>query len=273
LISKTHILESALEVFGISITSYFLGLATYVYNDLTDTNVDKINRREQSIKSQNQSARESIILVIFLFSLAATISFVINILAFIISILFIILGIMYSHPSFSLKSRFPFKTIVTAAGAGLLSLLGGVAAIGSGSGYDISAGSTVMPISTIYLAFSFAIFYFIQSPLGDIADIKGDRATGRKTFPIVVGLNWTLTVMVSVPFFILAMNGLCFNIMHISVYGTIAIVGTCILVVGFLGWISHRLHDPLLVKSKRNNIRYLNMFMQLSVLIALIQPT
>ena len=270
LISKTHVLEDPLVVFGIGITSYFLGLATYVYNDLTDIDVDQINRKEQSVITQNQSRRGLIILVIFLFGLATTVSYVISSSAFLISIVFIVLGIFYSHPKFSLKSKFPLKTIVTATGAGLLSLLGGVAAIGNGSHYDTSLNTTILPLPTIYLAFSFSIFYFIQSPMGDIADIKGDRAAGRKTFPLVLGMNRTLAVMLSVPFIMLSMNGLCFNLVHISVHGTVAIVSTCLLVVGFIGWISNRLDEPLFIKSKRNNVRYLNILMQISLLIALI---
>jgi 4-hydroxybenzoate polyprenyltransferase len=265
-----HILEDAVVASGIGITSYLLGLATYVYNDLTDINVDQINRKEQSIITQNQSRRGQIILVSFLFTLAATISYVISPYAFLISIIFIILGIFYSHPKFSLKSKFPLKTIVTATGAGLLSLLGGAAAIGNGLEYSTMFNSTILPLSTIYLAISFSIFYFIQSIMGDIADIIGDRAAGRNTFPLVLGMNRTLAVMLSVPFVMLTMNGLCFNLVHISVHGTIAIVSTCLLVVGFIGRISNRLHDPSLIKSKRNKVRYLNILMQISLLIALI---
>jgi 4-hydroxybenzoate polyprenyltransferase len=191
-------------------------------------------------------------------------------LALLISLAFILLGIFYSHPKSNLKNRFPLKTIVTAAGAGLLSVLGGVAAIGHGEIYDTSIGTPIIPSSAIYMAISFSIFYFIQSPLGDIADIKGDRAAGRNTFPIVLGMNRTLTVMISVPFIMLTMNGLFVGIMHITVQGTIAIVSTSLLIVGFIGWLSNRLYDPLLVGSSRNNVRYLNILMQLSVLIALI---
>jgi 4-hydroxybenzoate polyprenyltransferase len=74
-----------------------------------------------------------------------------------ISIIFIVLGVFYSHP-FNLKSMFPLKTIVTATGAGLLSFLGGAAAIGNGSNYNPSLNTAIMPISTIYLAFSFSMF-------------------------------------------------------------------------------------------------------------------
>jgi 4-hydroxybenzoate polyprenyltransferase len=198
------------------------------------------------------------------------ISYFISPTALLISLSFIVLGIFYSHPKSNLKNKFPLKTVVTAVGAGLLSVLGGVAASGHHEVYDTSIGRPILPLSAIYVAVSFSIFYFIQSPLGDIADIKGDRAAGRKTFPIVLGINRTLTVMISVPFIILTMNGLFFGTMHISAHGTIAIVSTCLLIVGFIGWLSNRLYDPLIVKSNRNKVRYLNILMQISVVIALI---
>jgi 4-hydroxybenzoate polyprenyltransferase len=270
LISKTHVLDNVLGVFGVGIASYCLALATYIYNDITDIDVDQINRKDQSIMTQNQSKNKLIILVTTLFGLAVAISFVISPLTLLISIIFIILGILYSHPKFSLKSKFPLKTVVTAAGAGLLSMLGGVSAIGNCAANDTSISSAIFPLSTLYMAVSFSIFYFIQSPLGDFADIKGDKAAGRNTFPLVLGMGKTLIVMTSVPFIILTMNGLFFSLMHISIYGTAAIVSTSLLVVVFIGWMSNRLHDPLLVKSKRNNVRYLNILMQVSVLIALI---
>jgi geranylgeranylglycerol-phosphate geranylgeranyltransferase len=270
LISKGHIFNDAYLACSIGIASYFLGLATYVYNDLTDIDLDRINRKEQSIITQNLSKPRLIILIIFLFGISASISFVVGLYAFIITLMFMGLGVLYSHPRISLKSKFPLKTIVTATGAGLLSLLGGAAAMGDGSN-NVHLGLGVhMPVSTIYLAFFFSIFYFIQSPIGDIADIDGDRAAGRRTFPLVIGMNGTTAIMLSVPFIMLATNALCYNIVHINVHGTIAIVGTCLLVVGFIGWISNRLHDPLLIKSKRNNVRYLNILMQVSLLIALL---
>ena len=67
--------------FGVGLARYFLGLATYFYIDVTDFEVDQINRKEQSFKTQNQSKRKLIILVIFLFSLAAMMSYIISILA------------------------------------------------------------------------------------------------------------------------------------------------------------------------------------------------
>ncbi len=270
LISKEHFFNDAYLACSIGIASYFLGLATYVYNDLTDIDPDKINRKEQSTVTQNLPKSKLIAIITFLFGISASISFVAGHYAFMITVIFIGLGVAYSHPKINLKSKFPLKTIATAAGAGLLSLLGGAAAIGDGSN-DIYLGfSTNVPVSTIFLAFSFFLFYFIQSPIGDIADIKGDRAAGRRTFPLVIGLNRTAAIMLSVPFIILTMSAICSNFVHFNVQGIIAIVGTCLLVVAFVGWISNHFHDPSFIKSKRNNVRYLNILMQVSILMALL---
>ena len=59
------------------------------------------------------------------------------------------------------------------------------------------------------------------------------------------------------------MNGLLVGITHVDVQGTIAIVSTSVLIVGFIGWLNNRLYDPLLVKSNRNTVRNLNILMQI----------
>ena len=69
------------------------------------------------------------------------------------------------------------------------------------------------------------------------------------------------------------MNALCSDLVHISVHGTFAIVGTCLLVVGFIGRISNKLDEPLFIKSKRNQVKFLNILIQGALLIALIQLT
>jgi geranylgeranylglycerol-phosphate geranylgeranyltransferase len=272
LISKAHTLGNGLIVIGIGLASYFLGLATYVYNDITDIDVDKINRKDQSEMTQSQSKRGLVLLVTFLFGTAAIVSLIISYYAFLIAVIFIVLGVSYSHPRVDLKSKFPLKTVVTAAGAGLLSLFGGAAAVGNGLCHNPidHASTSILPLSTAYLAISFAIFYFIQSPMGDIGDIKGDRAAGRKTFPLVLGMNGTMAIMLSIPFVILAMDGLCYGQLHISVIGTLLIVITSQIVAGFIGWIGNHMHDPGFVKNKRDKVRFLNIAMQVSILIALL---
>src|SRR5205085_6560499 len=159
-------------------------------------------------------------------------------------------------------------TVVTAAGAALLSLLGGTAAssgvgaIGAVSGIYandiitttttiiITNATTIFSLPICYAALFFFAFFFILGPLGDIADLKGDRAGGRRTFPIVIGMKPTLMVMLSVPILILLVTLLTYIIVHLNnkMFGIYPIVGTSMATLALLLYISKRLNDVSVIK-------------------------
>ncbi len=118
--------------YGIAIcvicASYFMALATYIYNDMTDFEVDKINKTNRPSVTGKATKRQLIIIVSILNGVALLLTSFAGLNAVCVSVLFITLGIAYSHGSLNLKEKFPLKTVITAAGAGLLSLLGGTAA-------------------------------------------------------------------------------------------------------------------------------------------------
>jgi geranylgeranylglycerol-phosphate geranylgeranyltransferase len=235
--------------------SYFLGLATYVYNDLTDFEVDKINKTNRPSVTGKTTKPQLLTIVCIMFGIGFSLTAFINYYTFCISGLFTILGIVYSHPQFKLKDKFPLKTVVTASGAALLSLLGGAAII------NISA-----PI--LYTSLSFFIFYFILSPLGDIGDIKGDRAVGRRTFPVVIGMKATLLIMFSVPCIIMTMTGLAYGALDMNMLGVYAIISNCLVIIILTIYMSSRLNDSPAIKSMRPKMRHLNVMMQISMLLA-----
>jgi 4-hydroxybenzoate polyprenyltransferase len=235
--------------------SYFLGLATYVYNDLTDFEVDKINKTNRPSVTGKTTKPQLLTVVCIMFGIGFSLTAFINYYTFCISGLFTILGIVYSHPQFKLKDKFPLKTVVTASGAALLSLLGGAAII------NISA-----PI--LYTSLSFFIFYFILSPLGDIGDIKGDRAVGRRTFPVVIGMKATLLIMFSVPCIIMTMTGLAYGALDMNMLGVYAIISNCLVIIILTIYMSSRLNDSPAIKSMRPKMRHLNVMMQISMLLA-----
>jgi 4-hydroxybenzoate polyprenyltransferase len=235
--------------------SYFLGLATYVYNDLTDFEVDKINKTNRPSVTGKNTKPQLVTIVCIMFGIGFSLTAFINYYTFCISGLFTILGIVYSHPQFKLKDKFPLKTVVTASGAALLSLLGGAAVI-----------NTSAPI--LYTSLSFFIFYFILSPLGDIGDIKGDRAVGRRTFPVVIGMKATLLIMFSVPCIIMTMTGLAYAALDMNMLGVYAVISNCLVIIIVTLYISSRLNDSLAIKSMRPKMRYLNAMMQISMLLA-----
>jgi geranylgeranylglycerol-phosphate geranylgeranyltransferase len=235
--------------------SYWLGLATYVYNDLTDFEVDKINKTNRASVTGKATKNQLIIIICMMFSIGLCLTASINFYTFGVSVIFTLLGIFYSHPKFKLKDKFALKTIITAAGAGLLSLMGGMAVLNTS-------------LSIIYTTFSFSAFYFILSPLGDIADINGDRAVGRRTFPIVLGMKPTLLIMLSVPVMVIILMSLSYDVLDLNMLGEIAIITTSIAIIAAILKIRKNLNDVLAIKSVRPKMRYLNVVMQISMLLA-----
>ena len=242
-------------VVGIVTGSYWLGLATYVYNDLTDFEVDKINKTNRPSVSGKVTKNQLIITVCLMFTIGLCLTASINFYTFVVAIIFTALAIFYSHPKFKLKNKFVLKTVITAAGAGLLSLMGGIAMLN-------------LSLSILYTAFTFFVFYFILSPLGDIGDLKGDRAVGRRTFPIVLGIRPTLMIMLSVPIMIIVLTVLSYDVLHINILGAFTTMTTCIAIIAVILKISKRLHDVDSIKSLRPKMRHLNVLMQISMLLA-----
>ena len=268
------------------IASYFMALATYIYNDIADMEVDKINKTNRPSVTGKSTKKQLIVIVSVLNGIALLLVSSMGLYTTCISALFISLGIAYSHPKLNLKHKFPLKTLVTAAGAGLLSLLGGVAAIttATDASYDNNTFffSSLLPI--IYAALFFFAFFFILGPLGDIGDLKGDRAVGRRTFPIVLGIRSTILVMLSIPIMILAMTlSLTYysyhvdlstasgtnshRIMFMNPSGIYLTISSCIATLVFILRISKKTDDALAIKSVRPKMRFLHILLQISLVV------
>jgi geranylgeranylglycerol-phosphate geranylgeranyltransferase len=161
---------------------YFLALATYLYNDLTDYEVDKVNSRVTNYSSKKIHYNQILYSAIGFFVISVSLAFSINMQTGIGSLAFLGLAIVYSHPRIQLKKMFLVKTIVTAAGGFIASLMGALA---------------VQNISYVGISASviFFLMYFINGPLGDIGDINGDKKGGRRTIPIVLGVQKTFGVI------------------------------------------------------------------------------
>ena len=282
---------------GVVIASYFMALATYIYNDVTDFELDKINKTNRPSVTGKATEKQLVIIVSVLNAIALLLVSFINFYALFISIIFIALGVAYSHPKLNLKDKFPLKTVVTATGAGLLSFLGGTASLVTTNGnyYDNNPYSLMsLPITT-YAALFFFAFFFILGPLGDIGDLEGDRAVGRRTFPIVIGIRPTMMVMISIPVTIMLMTMLlvydCYNnnkqighdivavgsgshssqgIVHINQSGIYLIIGTCLATLVFILRINKKANDVLAIKSTRPKMRFLHIMLQISLLLAFI---
>jgi geranylgeranylglycerol-phosphate geranylgeranyltransferase len=250
----------ALVGLRVAASCYFLALATYIYNDVTDFEVDRVNKTNRPSVTGNASRKQLSGLVFVLFGLSLALAASINIQTLLIALLCVALGATYSHPRFNLKERFPLKTVTTAAGAALSSLLGGAAA-------------THISFPIVYAALSFFLFFFVLGPLGDIGDLKGDRAAGRRTFPIALGTRKTLIIMFSVPviLFLLIITQQFYKVATFQngSFGVYMIVGTCLVAMTMIVKISKKIEDVGWIRGRvRPVMRLLHALLQISTLFA-----
>jgi len=236
---------------------YFLALATYLYNDLTDYDVDKVNSRDNNYSSKRTNYRQILYSTIGFFVISISLAFSINMFTGIAALAFLGLAIVYSHPKIHLKDMFVIKTVVTAAGGFIAALMGSLA---------------VQNISYVGISASlmFFLMYFINGPLGDMGDISGDRKGGRRTIPIVLGMQKTfgfIFASVSAMALILVVNYYFFglNILGLSLGLTIC------------GYVAFRITKLLvhyenkkIMSKTRTAVRFSVFAVQLSMLVGII---
>lgn len=237
----------------LALGTYLVSLATYAYNDVTDTLADRINRVDRILaRSRVEDDHRAIKrLSMILFSIGMLLLVHINLYTATIALICTILAVAYSHPRTSLKDRFPYKTIVNASGAGLAALIGGFAADNLNE-------------HVIILALISFLFLFVLAPLGDIQDYEGDRVAGKRTFPVVLGIDATIAIMLSIP---LAVT-LLFLSMNVSMI-SIAVTSTANIVSMLLILMVHRRwREMALVKTTRHILRLIYVINQISILLS-----
>ncbi|MCL5318426.1 MAG: UbiA family prenyltransferase [Thaumarchaeota archaeon] len=169
-----------------ALTTFLMFLAIYVFNDLTDLEVDAINAPNRPLALQSVTKTDALLLVLLLNFAGMAIGYWLGLVTFIITVAELLLGITYSVKPFNFKDRFLVKTLAIGAGGILASLYGGAATANSLNG------------SVIYAALLFLIFLFVTSPINDLADYVGDKAQGRRTIPIIIGQKNTVKLALAV---------------------------------------------------------------------------
>ena len=161
-----------------------ISLSVYIYNDITDVEIDKINKLDRPLVTGEASIKEAFELVIILSLLGHTMALLISLKFFLLILSFFILFFIYSFPKVHLKSKFLIKDLTIAIGTFLSYLIGGSA-----------IGSILTPV------FLMAIVGFVASLstsiVKDIEDVKGDEIHKIKTFPIVWGPTLTIRLAIA----------------------------------------------------------------------------
>jgi geranylgeranylglycerol-phosphate geranylgeranyltransferase len=164
--------------------------------------------------------RIAISFVLVMAGIGLLISFTINWSFVGLLITYLLLGVLYSTPPTLLKKRFLLKQFTIGLGVIIACLAGGAA-----------VGIVSKPV--IYGALLFFALFFGLNPIVDLRDLHGDKAAGRKTFPVVLGPNKTIligfaTIIVTSILTLLSYAWIGFNFL----FPMIAV--TSILFLGFL---------------------------------------
>ncbi|MGB6463395.1 MAG: UbiA family prenyltransferase [Nitrosotalea sp.] len=234
-------------------STYLVALATYLYNDITDYQIDKINNRRSAHELDSIKHRITICYTIAFFVIATVLAFSINIATGSASLIFSGLAIAYSNPRIQLKNMFVIKTAVTGSGAFITSMMGCLA---SGTFSYLGIIASLIPF----------LFYFILGPLGDISDLKGDSKAGRRTFPIVLGIKRTLIITVSAIFIIASLFFISNMYLGISIAGTVVGIVVTMFMLSKIYKASKHYDDKLELSKCRRSIRYCIFACQISLL-------
>ena len=163
----------------------------FILNDLVDADLDKTNLKNRPIPSGRVSKKQAWTFIML--TNGAALVILISALA-IDSIIFVIpmilIGILYSMPKkIAFMNRFLLKNLSIAVFYILCIMLG----ISASYGIDLATDNPVIPIHMMAVS---GIMIFVGSTVNDLGDIKGDKAAGRRTIPIVLGGENTVKVLI-----------------------------------------------------------------------------
>ncbi len=223
LVASSSINGSTLAIFGkdllLSLLSTFaIVLSVYIYNDITDMEIDRINKLDRPLAIGDISRQQAIRLVTILGIFGLTLAYIVNLSFFFFALTYVVLFFIYSFPSIRLKRIFLVNKLTVATGVALTYMMGGTV-----------AGSIPVPV------FLIAMYGFVggltSSMWIDLRDIEGDKKDNIKNPAIV----WSPVVTVRLAMALMGLMGITVMVAFYQLGLNIAfiILASC----GFAGWI------------------------------------
>lgn len=163
-------------------------LSVYVYNDITDIEIDRINKLDRPLVTGDASKSEAKNLVSLFAVVGLTSALLVNFQVFSLVLAYFVLLFSYSLPYVRLKNKFLLNKVAISFGTAISYLVGG-ATIGT------------IPAPVLLLAVFGFMSSLAMSSVNDLRDIEGDRIYKVKTLPVVWGptltIRFTLALVLS----------------------------------------------------------------------------
>ncbi|PIW70227.1 MAG: hypothetical protein COW08_03050 [Ignavibacteriales bacterium CG12_big_fil_rev_8_21_14_0_65_30_8] len=217
-----------------------------IINDIFDLEIDKINRPERVLPSRIITINLAGIIYLLFALLAVYISYNINPTVFKIILITNIILFLYS---FIIKKMILIDNVIVSV------IVGSAFIVGSASVGNISAG---------YIPFVFALLInFTREIVKDIEDIKGDSASGIKSFPSVFGFgNSKIIILLSTIVLII----ITFYPYIFDIYGFVYLLIILIVVDPFLVFILIKLFKNDTIE----NFKKVSIYLKVTMLFGLI---
>ena len=189
--SETEIQLLIQRTIPLPFITLMIAVGMYILNDLVDADVDKVNSKNRPIPSGRVSKKQAWSFILLTNGAAVGILILTLTLASVILVVpMILIGILYSIPKrIALMNRFMLKNIAIASFYMLCTMLG----MTSSYGIELAINNPIVPIHTMAIS---GIMIFVGSTINDLGDIKGDKAAGRRTIPIILGGENTTRMLI-----------------------------------------------------------------------------
>ena len=189
--SETEIQLLIQRTLPLPFITLMIAVGMYILNDLVDADVDKVNSKNRPIPSGQVSKKQAWSFILLTNGAAVGMLILTFTLASVIIVVpMILIGILYSIPKrIALMNRFMLKNIAIASFYMLCTMLG----MTSSYGIELAINNPVVPIHTMAVS---GIMIFVGSTINDLGDIKGDKAAGRRTVPIILGGEKTTRMLI-----------------------------------------------------------------------------
>jgi len=233
-----------------------IALCVYVYNDITDTEMDRLNpiKKERPLPSGKATKQDAIRLVYLTGSLGLALSFFINLGTFLLCTLWLVLFLAYSMSEIRLKRRFLWKEGTVAIGF-FLSVLTGALAAGS------------ISTTVVFAAIFFGLFIFSSVPaFRDTTDINEDRLYGVKSLASILRWKQRLELLILFVLATMTLTPLTYANFGFNMILPIVVVAMGFLHLRYLFPLLNRLEEKSFSKATKLELSYF-IFIPISMII------
>jgi len=151
-------------------------VAVYVFNGVADRAEDVANGSSRPIARGDLPVRSAVRLCVALSAAACAASTWLGARVLLLMALYLMLGYCYSGPPFPFKLRY-YSTSIGGGALGLLTYLGGA----------LATVDRFTPVLMMYAVMMSLWMGAVGGIAKDLSDVAGDRAAGRRSWPVVLG--------------------------------------------------------------------------------------